>query len=135
MALRLSGLLYLPLLFVLACQSTKQGAGLQPVYPELLRQAGVSGFYQFRVQLDSTGRPDPTRLQVLASPSPGFDPAVRRAVAAWRPRVSSSARVVEHTILFLVLPAGADSADACPRSGAYTVICAPRPRIVPAQVH
>ena|SRR5436309_15568411 len=106
-----------------------QGERLQLAYPELLRQAGVSGFYQFRVGLDSAGAPNLREFRVLASPNPGFDWGVKRAVAAWRPRVAPGTKAVEYSILFLVLPHGADSARVCPPERDYTVVCAMRPPI------
>jgi hypothetical protein len=106
-----------------ACQRPATSAGLYPIYPALLRQARISGFHQFRVQLDSAGRPQISSFQVLASPHPGFDFSVRQAVAVWRPPVPRGTRIVEQTILFLVLPHETDSARACPRSDVYAVVC------------
>ncbi len=112
-----------------------QAERLQLAYPDLLRQAGVSGFYQFRVGLDSTGAPNLGEFRVLASPNPGFDWGVKQALAAWRPRVPPGTKSVEHAILFLVLPYGADSARACPPERDYTVVCAMRPPIHVDTVH
>jgi len=112
-----------------ASRSVGQAGRLQLAYPDLLRQAGVSGFYQFRVGLDSTGAPNLREFRVLASPNPGFDGGVKRAVAAWRPLVAPGTKSVEHAILFVVLPYGADSARACPAEQGYTVVCATRPPI------
>jgi hypothetical protein len=114
------------LIVCLACRTADQASDLHLTYPELLRQAGISGFYQFQVGLDSTGAPNLRDFRVLASPNPGFDWGVRKAVAAWRPRVSPGTQSVEHTILFVVLPHGADSARACPPQRGYTVVCAMR---------
>jgi len=118
-------------LFLLtACHAAPARVGLDVVYPALLRQAQVSGFYQFRVPIDSAGRPQVSGLQVLSSPNPGFDWAVRRALATWRPPVAPGTQAVEHTILFLILPPGSDSVEDCPRSRAFTVVCAVAPRAV-----
>ena len=119
----------------LACRTGAGGSTLYVPYPELLRQAAVSGFYQFQVGLDSTGAPDLHQFRALASPNPGFDLAVKRAVAAWRPRVAAGTRTVEHAILFIVLPYGADSSRACPPERGYTVICRLRPPMIEATVH
>ena len=120
----------------LACRTVDEAERLQLAYPELLRQAGISGFYQFRVGLDSAGAPNLKEFRVLASPNLGFDWGVRKAIAAWRPRVSPGTQSVEHTILFVVLPHGADSARACPPPRGYTVVCAMRPpiQVVPVPV-
>jgi hypothetical protein len=124
---------YAWLVAVLTVCAVSRGVGqadrLQLAYPDLLRQAGVSGFYQFRVGLDSAGAPILREFRVLASPNPGFDWGVKRAVAGWRPRIPPGTKSVEHAILFLVLPYGADSARACPPERDYTVVCAMRPPI------
>ena len=119
----------------LACRTVDEAERLQLAYPELLRQAGISGFYQFRVGLDSAGAPNLKEFRVLASPHAGFDYAVRKAVAAWRPHVPPGTRSVEHAILFVVLPCGADSARTCPPAKGYTVVCALGPPIHVDTVH
>jgi hypothetical protein len=113
-----------------ACRSGTPAATLHVAYPELLRQAAVSGFFHFRVGLDSTGAPDLRQFRVLESPNPGFDFTVKRAVAAWRPQVALGTSSVEHAILFVVLPHGADSSRACPPARGYTVVCRTRPSIL-----
>jgi hypothetical protein len=119
---------FLPALVILAaCHVAQSDAALHPVYPPLLSQAGVAGFFQFRVPLDSAGLPLASQLQIISTPHAGFNHSVKLAVAAWHPRVAPGTRLLEHTILFLVLPAGSDSARACPRSPAFTVICSVAP--------
>jgi hypothetical protein len=107
----------------LGCRSTDEAATLHIAYPDLLRQAAIGGFYRFRVGLDSAGAPNLGEFQVLSSPNPGFDLAVKRALAPWRPRAPTGTQRVEHTILFVVLPPGADSARACPPQRGYTLVC------------
>ena len=119
----------------LACRTGGQGGALNLVYPDLLRQAGVSGFYQFRVGLDSTGAPNLKEFRTLVSPNPGFDYAVKRAVASWRPHAPPGTQSIEHAILFVVLPYGVDSARACPPERGYSVVCAIRSPIHAETVH
>ena len=127
---------YLPgLLLCVACRSADPTGALHAVSPELLRQAGLSGFVQFRVGLDSTGTPNVTQLKVLASSNPGFDAAVRRAIATWRPNVPPGTHSVEHAILFLMISDGTDSARACRPPRAYTVVCARPEPVVRYEVH
>ncbi len=127
---------YVPaFLLCVACRSADPTSALHPVYPELLRQAGLSGFVQFRIGLDSTGAPDVTQLKVLVSSNPGFDAAVRRAIATWRPEVPPGSHSVEHAILFLVLSDGADSARACRPPRAYTIVCTRPPPVIRHQLY
>ncbi len=57
-------------------------ANLAPRYPELLRQAGIGGLVRVTFVVDTGGRPE--RVVIVQSPNPGFDVAVKRAVATWR---------------------------------------------------
>jgi len=122
-------------LICLACRAADPAATLRVPYPELLREAAVGGFYEFQVRLDSTGAPDLRQFRILAAPNPGFNFAIKQAVAAWRPRVPAGTRTVQHSILFVVLPYGADSSRACPPERGYTVVCRTRPPIHVDTVH
>src|SRR5205823_4375738 len=43
-----------------------------PVYPPLLRQAGIQGRVVLRAIVDTTGRVEPTSVRIVKSPSTGF---------------------------------------------------------------
>jgi periplasmic protein TonB len=62
-------------------------SGPQPVYPDLLRQAGVQGRVIIQAIIDTTGRAEPPSVKVIQSPNPGFDQPARQAVlrALFRP--------------------------------------------------
>ena len=62
-------------------------SGPQPVYPDLLRQAGVQGRVIIQAIIDTTGRAEPASVKVIQSPNPGFDQPARQAVlrALFRP--------------------------------------------------
>lgn len=59
----------------------------QLIYPELLRQAGMSGRVTIQAIVDTTGRVEPTSVRILQSTNPGFEPNARNYVlkALWRP--------------------------------------------------
>jgi periplasmic protein TonB len=44
-----------------------------PVYPALLKQAGIQGRVILRAVVDTTGRVEPASVRILKSPSPAFD--------------------------------------------------------------
>ena len=44
-----------------------------PVYPALLKQAGIQGRVILRAIIDTTGRVEPASVRILKSPSPAFD--------------------------------------------------------------
>ena len=44
-----------------------------PVYPPLLRQAGIQGRVILRAVIDTTGRVEPASIRVIKSPNPAFD--------------------------------------------------------------
>ena len=58
-----------------------------PLYPELLRHAGIEGRVVVAAVIDTLGRPEPRSVTVVASPNPGFDSAARDYVvrALFRP--------------------------------------------------
>ena len=62
-------------------------SGLQPQYPELLRQAGIQGRVMVQAIIDTTGRAEPPSLKVISSPNPGFDQPAKTYVlkALFRP--------------------------------------------------
>src|SRR3989442_11228507 len=95
-------------------------------YPDLLWQAGIQGPVRFRVRLDSTGSPQLTTFQVVATPNPGFPPAVRNALKGWRDS-SRAGRIVEQTVLFVIMDsAGNHFPSRCLRSRRESTGFAPR---------
>ncbi len=54
--------------------------GPAPQYPDLLRQAGVSGRVLVQAVIDTTGRAVPNTVRIVQSPHPGFDDAARRVM-------------------------------------------------------
>ncbi len=62
-------------------------SGPPPVYPPLLKQAGIHGRVVVRAVIDTTGRVDPGSIKIVRSPNPGFDEPTRRWVlkALFRP--------------------------------------------------
>ena len=56
-------------------------------YPELLRQAGISGQVTLQAIVDSTGRVEPNSIKTIQSSNPAFEQAARSYVlkAVWRP--------------------------------------------------
>jgi len=49
-----------------------------PLYPELLRQAGIQGRVMVQAVIDTTGRAEPGSVRIMESPNPGFDQAARQ---------------------------------------------------------
>jgi protein TonB len=62
-------------------------SGLQPQYPELLRQAGIQGRVMVQAIIDTTGRAEPPSVKVVSSPNPGFEQPAKNYVlkALFRP--------------------------------------------------
>jgi protein TonB len=62
-------------------------SGPQPLYPDLLRQAGVQGRVLVQAIIDTAGRAEPNSVKIIQSPNPGFDQPSRQAVlrALFRP--------------------------------------------------
>lgn len=56
--------------------------GPLPVYPDLLRQAGVQGRVVLEAVVDTTGRVLATSIQVVSATNPGFVAAARQALLA-----------------------------------------------------
>jgi protein TonB len=56
-------------------------------YPPLLRNAGIKGRVVIQAVIDTTGRAEPTSIEVIQSPHPGFNDAAKRwfAKALFRP--------------------------------------------------
>jgi len=95
-------------------------------YNDLLRQAGVQGPLRFRVRLDSLGRPELTTLQIIASPNPGFLPAIRTALRDWRDSTMAG-RLIEQTVLWVSMDTAAtDSVARCRSSQSVWAVCARR---------
>ena len=57
-------------------------SGPLPVYPELLRQAGVQGEVLLEAVVDTTGRVLPPSIVLIAATHPGFVAAARQALLA-----------------------------------------------------
>ena len=69
-------------------------SGPQPQYPEILRQAGVSGRVIVQAIIDTTGRAIPSSVRVIQTPHSGFDQPAKNLVlqSLFRPgRVSGRA--------------------------------------------
>jgi len=62
-------------------------SGPPPVYPPLLKQAGIQGRVLVRAVIDTTGRVDPASVRIVNSPNPGFDEPTKRWIlkALFRP--------------------------------------------------
>ena len=58
-----------------------------PVYPALLRDAGITGRVLLQAVIDTTGRVDPGSVKVLRTPNPGFEIPSRQWIlkALFRP--------------------------------------------------
>jgi protein TonB len=58
-----------------------------PVYPALLKQAGIQGRVMLRAVIDTTGRVEPASVRIMKSPNPAFDQATKDWVlkALFRP--------------------------------------------------
>ncbi len=58
-----------------------------PVYPELLKQAGIQGRVMIQAVIDTSGRAETNSLKIIQSPNPGFDQPARNFVlrALFRP--------------------------------------------------
>jgi len=124
--------------WVVALSACAPSASVPPPavrYPELLQQAGIQGPVRFRVQLDSAGSPQLTTFQIVATPNPGFPPAVRTALKGWRDS-SSAGRIVEQTVLFILMDtAGTDSLARCRSSGRDWTVCARGARTTTLRVY
>lgn len=71
-----------PIAAAIADEPPVRLAGPMPIYPELLRQAGVSGDVVLEVVIDTTGHPEAESLKVIASPHPALTAAACRVVLA-----------------------------------------------------
>ena len=70
-----------------------------PLYPELLRQAGIQGVVMVEAIVDTSGRVEPNSVKVVQSANPGFDAPAKNSVlkALFRP-----ARVYGHAVRVLI---------------------------------
>lgn len=55
-------------------------SGATPVYPELLKEAGIQGRVVVQAVIDTLGRAEATSVKILQSPNPGFDRSARNYV-------------------------------------------------------
>src|SRR5437868_15540634 len=55
-------------------------SGPVPVYPELLKQAQITGRVLVQAIVDTLGRAEPPSVKVLQSPNPGFDQSAKNYV-------------------------------------------------------
>jgi TonB family protein len=57
------------------------------VYPDLLKRAGIHGRVLLRAIVDTTGRVEPSSIEIATSPNPGFDGPAREWIlkALFRP--------------------------------------------------
>lgn len=55
-------------------------AGPNPVFPELLKQAGIQGRVRVQFVVDTTGRAEPNSIRIVQSPNPGFNDVVKNSV-------------------------------------------------------
>jgi protein TonB len=72
-----------------------------PPYPEILKQAGITGRVLLGAIVDTTGRVEPNSIKIIKSPNPGFDVPARSWVlqALFRPaRVHGQAVRVHVTL-------------------------------------
>ncbi len=62
-------------------------SGPPPVYPEILRQAGIQGRVMVQAIIDTTGRAEGPSVKIVQSPNPGFDQPAKSYVlrALFRP--------------------------------------------------
>jgi hypothetical protein len=97
-------------------------------YPPLLHSAGIEGPVRFRVRLDSVGSPQLQTFEIVATYNPGFNYAVRDGLKGWRDS-SMAGRIVEHTVVFIVIDtAGTDSIARCWSSRSRWAVCERRVR-------
>jgi periplasmic protein TonB len=55
-------------------------AGPQPVYPELLRSAGIQGRVVVQLVVDTMGKAEPNSVKIISSPNPAFNELVKNSV-------------------------------------------------------
>jgi len=56
-------------------------SGPQPVYPDLLKAAGIQGIVKLQFIIDTTGRVEPNSIKVVSSANPGFEAPAKSAIA------------------------------------------------------
>jgi protein TonB len=50
-------------------------------YPEVLKAAGIAGRVMVKFVIDSTGHPEPSTIQIVSTPHPGFAAAAKELVS------------------------------------------------------
>jgi periplasmic protein TonB len=55
-------------------------SGAKPVYPEMLRSAGIHGRVLVQFVVDTSGKAEPGTIHIVQSPNPGFNDVVRKSV-------------------------------------------------------
>lgn len=95
-----------------------------PVYPSMLRAAGVGGEVAFEVRTDSAGRPLIGTFVVERSTNDLFRAAVKGALITGR---ATAFQVVRDTVIFRTFRSAGDSAQVCTPAGGATVVCARQP--------
>ena len=55
-------------------------AGPPPIYPELLRQAGIQGRVLVQFVVDTMGKAEVSTIRIIQTPNPGFNDVVRTSV-------------------------------------------------------
>jgi protein TonB len=58
-------------------------SGAPPVYPELLKQAGIQGIVMLQFVIDTTGRVESNSIRILSSANPGFEAPARTAMSRY----------------------------------------------------
>ncbi|HEY6807349.1 MAG TPA: energy transducer TonB [Gemmatimonadales bacterium] len=58
-------------------------SGAPPVYPELLKQAGIQGTVMLQFVIDTTGRVEANSIKVMSSANPGFEAPAKTAMSRY----------------------------------------------------
>ena len=74
-------------------------SGAPPLYPEILKQAGIQGRVLVQAVIDTNGRAEPSSVRIIQSPNPGFDQGSKNYMlhTLFRP-----ARVRGHAVRVLI---------------------------------
>jgi hypothetical protein len=96
-----------------------------PLYPSMLRAAGVEGEVAFEVRTDSAGHPLISTFMVGHSTNDLFRAAVKRALGTAQ---APALQVIRDTVIFRVFRAAGDSIEVCAPPRGATVVCARQPK-------